>query len=105
MNMKMCYLCKIEKSISEFSKGSKRQDKLHSCCKSCNSQNNSNWQKNNKQQKKKYHREKYANDPIYKLAKKLRSRLRQALLRQLTQKKMIKPKNYLVVLILNSKTI
>ena len=79
--MKKCSKCKIEKPISEFNKNSKTKDKLTSYCKICNNQNNSKWFKNNRERRKIYENKKYANDITFKLAKNLRNRLRQALLK------------------------
>ena len=44
------------------------------------------WERSNRSHRNKYKREKYANDETYRLAQKLRNRLRKALLKQLTQK-------------------
>ena len=84
---KKCSKCTIEKPISSFSKRLKSTDQLQRLCKSCDNQRSLQWKKYNKNHYNIYYREKYANDVIYKVAKKLRSRLRKALLNQLTNKK------------------
>ena len=83
---KKCSKCKIEKPHSDFSNQSSSKDKLHPYCKFCNNQKKSNWVKNNRIHISLYEREKYVKDVTYRLACKLRSRLRHALLRQVTNK-------------------
>ena len=87
VNMKRCANCKIEKRISEFNKTSYTKDKIHYYCRLCDILKCLQWEKNNRGYRKKYWKEKYTNDISFKLAKNLRTRLRQALLQQLTNKK------------------
>ena len=87
---KICSKCKIEKPVSEFTENSNTKDKLCYRCRSCNNDLNSRWVQNNREQRKyyynKYQRERYTNDISFKLAKILRSRLRNALIYQVTNK-------------------
>ena len=83
---KKCSKCEIEKPISSCRKRLKSTDQLQRLCKSCDNQRSLQWKKDNKNHYNTYYREKFANDEIYKLAKKLRSKLRKALVNQLTNK-------------------
>ena len=83
---KICSKCKIEKPIFEFNKNSNTKDKIHYYCRLCDNLKCLEWEKNNRGYRNKYWKEKYTNDISFKLAKILRTRLGQALLRQLTNK-------------------
>ena len=74
------------KPLSEFSNTSRKKDKLRYWCRLCESNSFSTWLKNNREPVNKYKREIRANNESLRLAIKLRSRLRQALLRQSTNK-------------------
>ena len=74
---KTCSNAKLRNQLQSFANVWKSKDKLQFYWKKC---------KSNHSYRKKYGNDKYANDETYRLAKKLRNRLRKALLRQLTQK-------------------
>ena len=88
--MKKCIIFKIEKPYSNFNKHSKTKDKLNSYCKSCVNEITSEWRKNNREHMNKYRnnyiKERKAIDDSFRLACDLRSRLRKALLSQVTNK-------------------
>ena len=86
MDLKKCFICKDEKPITEFNKKSDSKDKLYPYCKRCDSLKASQWRKNNREKHNQYHREKRANDNLYRLACNLRPRLCKALLKQVTRK-------------------
>ena len=86
MAMEMCSKCDIEKPTSEFSKEITSKNKLRNFCKLCDYILKFKLQKNNKERYNKYFRERIANDETFRLAKNLRNRLGQALLRQSTRK-------------------
>ena len=80
--LKKCSKCQIEKNITEFNKDLKTKDKLYNSCRLCKNEINSTWRKNNKD----YTKKRRANDESFRLAGNLRSRLRSALLKQVTNK-------------------
>ena len=84
--MKTCKRCNIIKSISDFGNSSTTKDKLRYWCRLCKSNSYSFWLKNIREYVNKYIKERRANNGTFRLANNLRSRLRQALLRQLTNK-------------------
>ena len=79
---KKCSKCKVEKNIIEFNKDLKTKDNLYNSCRTCKTEINSTWRKNNKD----YTKKRRANDESFRLACNLRSRLRTALSKQVTQK-------------------
>ena len=98
---KQCTKCNIVKSINEFSKRIASNDNLQNKCKSCErtyvQQWRSNnldhykkyiqqWEKENQTYRNEYKHNKYMNDINYRLSQKLRTRLRKALLKQVTRK-------------------
>ena len=94
---KRCTKCEVEKIFSEFSFDKTKKDGFYSSCKSCRKKwcdNNSDqlkiyqieWEKNNREHIRNRDREKYHNNINYRLSEKLRNRLRQALLRELSKK-------------------
>ena len=84
MDTKTCPRCNISKPKTEFSKDSSKSDKLFYCCKSCDKLANTQWRKYNREHLNNYKKDKYKNDEAYRLALNLRTRLRQALLKQVT---------------------
>ena len=84
------YQCEIEKSFSDFNKRADTIDGMQYYCRDCSAASATIWLKNNKfhynEYQKQYQKERKANDINFKLAKNLRSRLRKALLHQLTSK-------------------
>ena len=50
---KICIKCIIEKSIEEFGKDIRKIDKISNICKECNNTRSRNYNKNNKESKKK----------------------------------------------------
>ena len=78
-----CPRCKIDKPKSQFSKDSSKKDKSFYCCKSCDKLTNTQWREYNKNIKS-IIKKKYRNDETYRLAQNLRTRLRQAILKQVT---------------------
>ena len=46
--MKKCSKCKIEKSLSDFSKDSRAKDRLRSCCKACDAKQNQDYYQDNR---------------------------------------------------------
>ena len=86
MDTKRCSKCEIEKPLSEFSIQNTSKDKLRNFCKRCDYILKSKWQNNNKERYNKYFRDRIANDETFRLAKNLRNRLGQALLKQSTRK-------------------
>ena len=86
METKSCNKCNNEKNITEFY-FRKDNQKYRNECKSCMLERNIKYFRNNRDHCKKYENDKYVNDEAYRLAKKLRNRLRNALLRQVTNKK------------------
>ena len=86
MNLKTCKSCKNIKPISEFSNSSRRKDRLRYWCRLCESNSYSTWLKNNREYVDKDKRERRANNESLRLVNNLRSRLRQAFLRQATNK-------------------
>lgn len=71
--LKICPECKVEKDVSEFVKDKNTKYGLYWCCKQCMNQYSKQYYKENKkeinQNKKQYIKEKYHNDPIFRLRK------------------------------------
>ena len=86
MNVKTCKKCNVVKPISEFSNSSRTKDRLRYWCRLFGSISYSTWFKNNREYVNKYERERRTKNESLRLANDLRSRLRQALLRQSTHK-------------------
>ena len=85
MDLKTFPRCNIEKLKSDFSRDSSKHDLLFYCCKPCDKLANTQWRKDNKKHIINYQKEKYKNDETYRLAQNLRTRLRLALVKQVTQ--------------------
>ena len=87
---KKCLICEVEKPFYEFNKKSDSKDKLYPYCKRCDSLKASQWIKNNREKhnsyKNNYNKKRRTEDDSFRLACNLRSRLRQALLRQVAHK-------------------
>ena len=90
VNMKNCIKCEIEKPIFNFNKQSKAKDKLHYYCKSCDNQTIAKWRQNNRERNNlynnKYKKDRKTHDETFRIGEILRSRLRNALMRQLVNK-------------------
>ena len=90
MDLKKCSKCKVEKSLTEFNKNSSTKDKLRCFCKTCDRMNNSQWCKNNREKHNTYNnnyiKKRRAEDESFRLAGNLRSRIYQALIKQITKK-------------------
>ena len=86
MTNKKCPICEIEKPNPEFNHNSKTGDKLQTYCRMCSNGKKVEWQRKNRDRYNSYFRDKRANDTTYKLACRLRTRLRCALASQLTKK-------------------
>ena len=87
---KQCSKCNVVKSINDFNKRADTIDGMQYYCRNCSAAGATIWLKNNKfhynEYQRQYQKERKANDINFKFAKNLRSRLRKALLRQLTSK-------------------
>ena len=90
MDLKKCSKCKVEKSLTEFNKNSSTKDKLRCYCKTCDRMNKSQWCKNNREKYNTYNnnyiKKRRAENESFRLACNLRSRLYQALIKQITKK-------------------
>ena len=84
--MKKCSSCKIEKLLFQFNENSNRKDKVQYYCIYCHNSIQEFYRKTNSEQYNRYFWEKRANDETFRLANKLRIRLRQALLKQIASK-------------------
>ena len=90
MEYKICSNCKVEKSFTEFNKNSSTKDNLHYLCKICHRMKSSQWQRDNLEKhnhyRNNYDKKRRTEDESFRLACNLRSRVRHALLKQLTHK-------------------
>jgi hypothetical protein len=94
--MKKCYKCKLEKTFDDFHVSSSSKDGRQHCCKMCKSVMCNRFYKNNaasikdktstyyyenKDKRVNWENAKYQSDPLFKLKKRLRHRLRSAFYR------------------------
>ena len=90
MDLKKCFICKVEKPFCEFNKQSKKKDKLYPYCRICDNIKSSQWITNNYEQYRRrrnnYEKKRRTEDESFRLACNLRSRLHHALLRQVAHK-------------------
>ena len=96
--MKKCYRCKLEKELTEFNKDKRSKDGYHNACRSCHKAQNANWWDKNKEalviknrewkknnlekirgSRNAWFKKRCAEDPSYKLAHALRTRMNMAI--------------------------
>ena len=89
MEYKILSKCKVEKAFSEFNRNSSTKDNLQHSCELCDRMKTSQWFENNREKcncyKKNYIKKRRANDEFFRFADTLRSRLYQALIKQVTR--------------------
>ena len=83
---KQCSKCKVVKSINDFNKRVDTIDGMQYYCRDCSAAGATLWKNNNKFHYNEYQRQRKANNINFRLASNLRSRLRKALLNQVTSK-------------------
>ena len=61
-DIEICFLCKIEKPVNQFSKNKRRKNSLQARCKSCNKIHADKYRKENVESISEYHKQNYLNN-------------------------------------------